>query len=88
LDNHNIFKRTDRYKNKLMLAIIFGLLVLFNIFEIIYNIVMLNRKIKSEEVSETERLITSFISLFNILVILILSTITTTKLKIRSTVFY
>ena len=88
LDNHNIFKRSDRYKHKIILAIIFGLLVLFNLFEIIFNIVMLTNKRKSEDFSDNQRFLTSLISLSNILIILILSTLTTTKLKIRSTVFY
>lgn len=88
MDNHNIFKRTDRYKHKIMLSIIFGLLVIFNIFEIVYNIILLTNKKKSDDFSDNQRLITSFMSLFNLLIILILSTLTTTKLKIRSTVFY
>ena len=89
LDNHNIFKRADRYKYKKWFVFIFLLLVAFNLFEFIFNIIMLSAvRRKSEDFSIFDRLITAFISLANILVTLILSSITITKLKIQSYVFY
>ena len=35
LDNHNIFKRVDRFRQKIKLIIIFFILVFFNLFEVI-----------------------------------------------------
>ena len=88
LDNHNIFKRTDRYKYKIFLIIIFTILVCFNLFEIIFNIIGLIHKTKSESFSPTQRMITSIISLVNILVTLVLSSFTVIKMKIQSSIFY
>ena len=88
LDNHNIFKRIDRYKHKRTLITLFLLLVIFNSFEIIFHIVMFYDKKKSEEYSTLERVSTSFVSLLNILISLILSTLTMIKLKIKSSIFY
>lgn len=88
LDNHNIFKRTDRYRFKKFLIIIFTILVCFNLFEIIFNIVGLIHKKKSESYTEVERMITSIISLINILVTLVLSSFTVIKMKIKSSIFY
>ena len=51
LDNHNIFKRKDRYKYKKILITFFGTLVLFNLFEIIFDIVMLNYKSQTGDFS-------------------------------------
>ena len=88
LDNHNVFKRVDRYKNKIILIPLFSLLVIFNSFEIIFHIVMLKKKRKSEDYDEFRRAITSIISLVNILISLLLSTKTMVKLKIKSSIFY
>ena len=88
LDNHNIFKRTDRYRFKVLYIILFSLLVIFNIFEIIFNIVMLNMDKKSEDYTNSERIITSFISILNILVTLILSSFSIIKMKISSSIYY
>ena len=88
LDNHNIFKRKDRFRFKKILITIFLFLVVFNIFEIIYNIISLSYKKKSEEFGKYLRLITSFISLSNILVTLILSSSIVIKMKIESSIFY
>ena len=88
LDNHNVFKRIDRYKHKIALIILFSALVIFNSFEIIFHIYMLQKKKKSEEYIKSERIATSVVSLVNILISLILSTITMIKLKIKSSIFY
>lgn len=89
LDHHNIFKRADRYKNKIALIIMFGILVAFNLFEIIFYIIMLTFiKKESGEFDDTQRLITAIISLINVFVTFILSSITITKLKIQSYIFY
>ena len=88
LDNHNAFKRVDRYKNKITLIALFTLLVIFNSFEIIFHIIMLQKRKKSEEYIKSERIATSVVSLVNILISLILSTITMIKLKIKSSIFY
>ena len=88
LDNHNIFKRVDRFRHKIKLIIMFILLVSFNLFEVIFNILSLTFKHKKDEFSDPKRFFTTFVSLLNILVTLILSTITTTKLKIGTTIFY
>ena len=88
LDNHNLFKRIDRYKHKTILIILFSLLVMFNSFEIIFHIAMFDVNKKSEEYTTLERIATSFVSLLNILISLFLSTITMIKLKIKSSIFY
>ena len=88
LDNHNVFKRIDRYKHKIALIILFSSLVIFNSFEIIFHIIMLQKRKKSEEYIKSERIATSVVSLVNILISLILSTITMIKLKIKSSIFY
>ena len=66
----------------------FVVLVSFNLFELIFNIISLKIKNKKEEFSDPRIFFTTFVSLLNILVTLILSTITTTKLKIKTTIFY
>ena len=88
LDKHNIFKRKDRYRFKKLLIILFLFLVLFNSFEIVFNIIVLNSKKKSEDYKEGLRIITSLISLSNILVTLILSSSIIIKMKIQSSIFY
>ena len=88
LDKHNIFKRKDRYRFKKLLIILFLFLVLFNSFEIVFNIIVLNSKKKSEDYKEALRIITSLISLSNILVTLILSSSIIIKMKIESSIFY
>ena len=88
LDHHNIFKRTDRYKYKIFLIFVFTILVCFNLFEIIFNIFSLIHKKKSESYSESERIVTSIISLINILVTLVLSSFTVIKMKIQSSILY
>lgn len=89
LDHHNIFKRADRYKNKIVLIIMFGILVIFNLFEIIFYTIMLAfMKKKTGDFEDTDRLITAIISLINVFVTFILSSITITKRKIQSYVFY
>ena len=89
MDNHNIFKRVDRYKKKTFLIVIFSFLSAFNLFEIIFNLLFLYViEKKSENFSSGERIITSLVSIFNILLILLLSSVTIFKLKIRSSIFY
>lgn len=88
MDNHNIFKRVDRYNKKIILIILFSILVVFNLFEIIFNIIMLKIKKKSEDFTTIERLLTSAVSIINITVTLILSSLTIIKMKIKSSIFY
>ena len=68
----------------------FTILVIFNLFEIIFNIISLRDKRKKEELydSSSKRFLIEFVSIINLSVILILSTITTTKLKIKTIIFY
>ena len=86
--NHNLFKRIDRYRKKTVLIILFSLLVIFNSFEIIFHIVMLHKKKKSDDYNTRDRWATSFVSLINIFISFILSTITVFKLKIKTSIFY
>lgn len=89
LDNHNIFKRVDRYKHKIILIIIFSTQVAFNLFEIIFSIIILTvLKKKSDDFSYSNRFIGSMICLLNIFATLILSSLTVLKLKIKSSIFY
>lgn len=88
LDNHNIFKRRDRYKYKKTLIVLFLILVLFNIFEIIFDIVTLNLKKQTGDFEDLPRLITAIISLTNVFVTFILSSMTINKRKIQSYVYY
>ena len=77
LDNRNIFKRVDRYQQKIKLIILFGSLIIFNAFELIFNIVMLSiLRRPSESFKKEERIATSFISLYYITINILLSTIT------------
>lgn len=88
LDNHNIFKRKDRYKYKKILIAFFGVLVAFNLFEIVFDIVMLNIEKQTEDFNDLQRLITAIISLINVLATFILSSLTINKRKIQSYVYY
>lgn len=88
LDNHNIFKRIDRYRFKIIFIILFASFVAFNLFEIGFNIYSLINLRKSENYDWFFRVASSIISLLHILVILILSSITIIKRKINSLIFY
>ena len=89
MDNHNIFKRVDRYQQKTFLIIVFSFLSVINLFEIIFNFLFLCViKKNSDNFSKIERILTSLISLVNIVLIILLSSVTIIKLKIRSSIFY
>ena len=89
MDGHNIFKRIDRYKNKIALIILFLILTLFNLFEIVLNILLMTIwKKKTDEIELEPRVITSIITLFHLFAILFLSSITIVKLKIQSYIYY
>lgn len=89
MDNHNIFKRVDRYQQKTFLTIVFSFLSVINLFEIIFNFLFLCViKKNSDNFSKIERILTSLISLVNIVLIILLSSVTIIKLKIRSSIFY
>ena len=90
LDNHNIFKRVDRYKSLYILKIfLFFYLVAFNSFEIIFNIVLFffSRK-PSTDYTKGERIVTLVFNMANIIVIQILASITVLKLKINTSIYY
>ena len=90
LDNHNIFKRVDRYKSMYIFKIILFLyLVGFNSFEIIFNIVLFYSAQKhSNDYTKGERILTLIFNMMNIIVIQILASITVLKLKINILIYY
>ena len=74
--------------SKHILIIIFLFLCSFNIFEIVFNIILFyNRKI-STDYSIVERRATLIINIVNIAIIQILATFTVVKLKIETYIFY
>ena len=85
---HNIFDRVDRYDQKVKLIICFVYLTIFNIFEIVINIILLIDKKSSLSYDKWMRILPGYLSVINILVTLILSTITVTKKKIATFSFY
>lgn len=88
-DDKNLFKMVDRYKYKIILIPIFLASLSFNLFEIIFSLLSVTVwKSKSEDYSYTNRLLGAVICLLNILITLILSSITVQKLKIKTSVFY
>jgi hypothetical protein len=88
LDGHNFFQRKDRYKRKIFLLIYFGYLSLYNLFEIIENMVRLAEKQNSSMYLNPRRIGTLIPNMLNILVILCLTTYTVVKRKIHTVVYY
>ncbi len=88
-EDKNLFKMVDRYKFKIVLIPIFFASLSFNLFEIVFSVISLTVwKSRSEDYSYSSRIFGSIICLLNILITLILSSITVQKLKIKTSVFY
>ena len=89
LDNHNIFKRVDRYHYKKTLLGFFIFLFAYNLFEILFNIILFFfiRK-QSKEYNDFERKATLFINMVHIIIIQILATLTIVKRKIKTYIYY
>lgn len=88
LDDHNIFKREDRYERKIFLLIIFIILTLYNIAEIIISIYLLVAKPDLNQDKLGRRIGTMFINMINIFCILLLTTSSSVKSKIKTIIYY
>jgi hypothetical protein len=89
LDNHNIFKRHDRYYYKKTLMASFAFLCAYNISEIILNIVILLVYDKSSANYEYyQRILPLMLNMIHIIVIQFLASITVVKLKIKTYIYY
>ncbi len=88
LDGHNFFKRRDRFKYKILLIVCFSYLTLYNAFEIANGFVLLALKADLNNFDNDNRIATLTINMINIAFILIYTTFTIVKLKIRTIVYY
>lgn len=96
LDKKNIFKRIDRYSNKLFLLLLFGILTIGNLHEIIFNLVHLIKKIDPDDPDKgtTKKtyynwnLYSEFFYAIYIGTLLTLSGFTFSKLKIETKIYY
>ena len=88
LDGHNIFKRRHRYRYKIFLIICYGYLTFFNIADFIINIYLLATKPDYEKYDPVNRGLTLSLNMLNIFVILILTTFTVVKLRIKTYIYY
>ena len=96
LDKKNLFKRIDRYNNKLFLLILFGILTFGNLHEIIFNLVHLIKKIDPDEPDKEKgkkifyhwNLYSEFFYAIYIGTLLTLSGFTFSKLKIETKIYY
>lgn len=97
LDGQNIFKRVDRYRNKLFLKIVFCFLIFVNFHEILYNIILYCIEIDPENLSfgigeglkyYYWNIISEYLCNFYILAILILSFYTVCKFGIDTKIYY
>ena len=96
LDKKNIFKRIDRFSNKLFLLLFFGILTIGNLHEIIFNLVHLIKKIDPEDPDEGDgkkifynwNLFSEFFYAIYIGTLLSLSGFTFSKLKIETKIYY
>ena len=88
LDGHNFFKRRDRFKYKILLIVCFSYLTLYNAFEIVNGFVLLALKAGLNNFDDDNRIATLTINMINIAFILIYTTFTIVKLKIRTIVYY
>ena len=96
LDKKNIFKRIDRYENKIILIIVFAILSIGNLHEIIFNIVHITKKIDPDDPDKDPNkkkfyrwnLFSEYFCDFYIGIILFLSGITFSKLKIETKIYY
>jgi len=88
LDGHNIFKREHRYQNKKSLLIMFSAVVIYNTIDLGINIYLMFVKKDLNQDSDLNRILTLFLNMINIVVVLVLTTITNVKLKIQTTIYY
>ena len=96
LDKKNIFKRIDRFSNKLFLLLFFGILTIGNLHEIAFNLVHLIKKIDPDEPDEGDgkkifynwNLFSEFFYAIYIGTLLSLSGFTFSKLKIETKIYY
>lgn len=89
LDGRNIFKRIHRFQKKIFLLICFSYLLAFNVFEFIINIYFLVNKLDyGNDFDEKHRTMTLFLNMINIFIILILTTVTVVKRRIKTYIYY
>ena len=89
LDGHNIFKRIDRYNNKKIIFIVsFAYLTGFNIFEIIDSFYLYIGQHDSDTFNTANRITTLTLNMLYITFILILTTFTIIKMKIKTCIYY
>ena len=88
LDDHNIFKRIDRYHHRILLLIIFCLLSGLNLFEIGFNIYFFIDKRNSDQFDKKLRIATIFPNIIYIFLIQILATFLVVKRKVETLIYY
>ena len=95
LDGKNIFKRVDRYRHKKYLIPIFILLILINLHEIIFNIVLLSNGIGPEDliINGNENydrwdIASEYLCDIYIFIILMLTAYTFYKFDIETKIYY
>lgn len=89
LDGHNIFKRVYRYYNKKLIFPFFIYATFFNLFEIIFNIILLVAiRRQSNDYDSFQRGLTLALNMIYILFIHFLATFTVVKLKIQTYIYY
>ena len=90
LDEHNLFKRIDRYKWKYFYfpVILFGLMTIFNLSEIILNINFFIIRLESEDYDNWTRIVTLMSNMIYISLIQIMASLTIPKFEIRTIIYY
>ena len=90
LDNHNLFKRIDRYNWKYFYfpVVLFGLMTLFNFSEIILNIVFFITRIQSEDYDNWTRIVTLMSNMIYISLVQIMASFTIPKFEVRTIIYY
>ena len=88
LDDHNLFKRIDRYSRRIRLLIFFSLLTALNLFEIIFNIYFFINKKNSDQFNKELRIATIFPNIFYIFLIQLLATFLVVKRKVETLIYY
>lgn len=98
MDGKNIFKRTERYRFKYSLLIIFSFMIVINLHEILFNIILLSQKIDPDSPNREKdakthnywvwNIVSEYFCDFYILCILSLSLLTFCKFGIDTKIYY
>ena len=88
LDDHNLFKRIDRYYHNRILLITFSMLSALNLFEIVFNIYFFIDKKNSDQFNKELRIATIFPNIIYIFLIQFLATFLVVKKKVETSIYY